>query len=200
MNRRIWQSDQYQRSSRSVPDDLQAHNRPLMAPKSRKAYSLWRTRLMNARAIALQWTMIALLSSSLLSSIVAAVEPEKQPIYVNIEGTAPLFSLCGTNNGVCTVPRGQRLIIEYVSGFTFLRNTAQTATEVSLLVDDPQLGLDGGNAFHTFLALRGSSTSGPNGVDTTFTFSTPFRMMLHPGATFQFTAGAVAVSGYLVKE
>jgi hypothetical protein len=153
--------------------------------------------LMNARA---QLITAAVLLSTLLASPAAALDPEKQPIYVNIEGTAPLFSLCGTNNGVCTVPRGQRLIMEYVSGFTFLRNTAQTATEVSLLVDDPQLGLDGGNAFHTFLALRGSSTSGPNGVDTTFTFSTPFRMMLHPGATFQFTAGAVAVSGYLVKE
>jgi hypothetical protein len=71
---------------------------------------------------------------------------------------------------------------------------------VALSVNDPQLGLNGGNAFHTFLAIRGSSTPGPNGVDTTFTFSTPFRMMLRPGATFQFSAGSVAVSGYLVKQ
>jgi hypothetical protein len=155
---------------------------------------------MNARNAALQLIMAGLLSSSLLASTAAAVESEKQPIYVNIEGTAPLFSLCGTNNGVCTVPPGQRLIIEYVSGFTVIRNTDQTATEVSLSVDDPQLGLNGGNAFHTFLAIRGSSTPGPNGVDTTFTFSTPFRMMLHAGATFQFSAGSVAVSGYLVKQ
>jgi hypothetical protein len=155
---------------------------------------------MNVRTVALQLIMAGLLASSLLWSTAAAVEPEKQPIYVNIEGTAPPFSLCGTNNGVCTVPPGQRLIIEYVSGYTFIRETDQTATEVSLLVNDPQLHLNGGNAFHTFVAIRGSSTSGPNGVDTTFTFSTPFRMMLHPGATFQFTAVAVAVSGYLVKD
>ena len=81
-----------------------------------------------------------------------------------------------------------------------IRNTDQTATEVSLLVNDPQLGLNGGNAFHKFVAVRGSSTSGPNGVDTAFTFSTPFRMMLNPGATFQFNVNSVAVSGYLVKQ
>ena len=155
---------------------------------------------MNARTVALQMIVAGLLSSSLLASTAAAVEPEKQPIYVNIEGSAGLFSLCGTNNGVCTVPAGQRLIIEYVSGYTIIRNTDQTATEVSLSINDPQLGLNGGNAFHTFVAIRADSTPGPNGVDTTFVFSTPFRMMLHPGATFQFTAGAVAVSGYLVKE
>ena len=155
---------------------------------------------MNVRTIALQLIMAGLLSSSLLSSTAAAVEPEKQPIYANIEGTAPLFSLCGTLNGVCTVPPGQRLVIEYVSGYVFIRNTTQTATAVSLLVNDPQLGLKGGNAFHTFVATRGSTTSGPNGDDTTFAFSTPFKMMLHSGATFQFSANAVAVSGYLVKE
>jgi hypothetical protein len=32
-------------------------------------------------------------------------------------------------------------------------------------------------------------------------FSTPFKMMLNPGATFQFSpSNAVAVSGYLVKQ
>ena len=81
-----------------------------------------------------------------------------------------------------------------------IRNTDQTATEVSLLVNDPQLGLNGGNAFHKFVAVRGSSTSGPSGVDTAFTFSTPFRMMLNPGATFQFNVNSVAGSGYLVKQ
>jgi len=153
---------------------------------------------MNPRTAAL--LMAGLLSSSLFASTAAAIEPERQPIYVNIEGTAGLFSLCGTNNGVCTVPAGQRLIIEYVSGYTIIRNTDQTATEVSLSINDPQLGLNGGNAFHTFVAIRGSSTPGPNGVDTTFTFSTPFRIMLRSGTTFQFSASAVAVSGYLVKQ
>jgi hypothetical protein len=156
---------------------------------------------MHTKAIALQSMIAALLSASLLLSPAAAIEPEKQPIYVNIEGTAPFASLCGTNAGVCHVPSGQRLIIEYVSGFTIIRNTTQTATEVSLLVNDPQLGLNGGNAFHTFVATRGSTTSGPNGDDTAFVFSTPFRMMLNPGATFQFSpSSGVSVSGYLVKS
>lgn len=157
---------------------------------------------MNARTVALQWIMAGLLSSSLLSSTAAAVEPEKQPIYVNIEGAAPFFSLCGTVNGVCTVPSGQRLVIEHVSGFVLIRNadTALTATEVSLSVGDSQLGLNIGNAFHHFVATRGSTTGTPPTADTAFTFSTPFKMMLNPGATFQFSAGSVAVSGYLVKD
>jgi len=155
---------------------------------------------MNARTVALQLTIAALLSLSVLLSPAAALDPEKQPIYVNIDLSGPIPALCGTVNGVCTVPPGQRLVIEYVSGFTFIRNTTQTATEVALLVNDPQLGLNGGNAFHTFVATRGSATTGPNGVDTTFSFSTPFRMMLNPGATFQFSANSVAVSGFLVKE
>jgi len=154
---------------------------------------------MSVKAVALLM-MTGLLSPFLFSSTAVALDPEKQPIYVNIEGTAPP-SGCGTINGiVCTVPAGQRLIIEYVSGFTVIRNTTQTATEVNMLVNDPQLGLNGGNSFHTFVAIRGSTTSGPNGDDTAFSFSTPFRMMLNPGATFKFSATGLAVSGFLVKE
>jgi hypothetical protein len=156
------------------------------------------TGLMNVRTIARQVITAGLLSSFLLSSPAAAIEPEKQPIYVNIE---PGSGLCGTPNGACTVPAGQRLVIEHVSGFVIIRNApdTQTATEVTLTVGDPQLGLNFGNAFHKFIAIRGSTTSGPNGDDTAFTFSTPFKMMLNPGATFQFS-GSVAVSGYLVKN
>src|SRR5580765_1537702 len=93
--------------------------------------------LTNARA---QLITAAVLLSTLLASPAAALDPEKQPIFVNIELGGPIPSLCGTGAGVCTVPAGQRLIIEYVSGFTFIRNTDQTATEVSLSVNDPQLG------------------------------------------------------------
>jgi hypothetical protein len=158
---------------------------------------------MNARA---QLITAAVLLSTLLASPAAALDPEKQPIYVNIELGGVIPSACGSVNGSpCTVPAGQRLIIEYVSGFTFIRTpteTTQTATGVSFLVNDPQLGLNGGNAFHTFVATKTAVTSaGQNGVDTTFTFSTPFKMMLNPGATFQFSPGSsVAVSGYLVKQ
>jgi hypothetical protein len=154
---------------------------------------------MNARAIALQWTMIALLSSSLLSSIVAAVEPEKQPIYSNTPGGL----LCGTDSvhpdfppNPCAVPSGRRLITEYVSGYAFLPTSTDTTVAVSLVITDPQLGLNGA-AFHTFVATK-TNTSG--GTDV-FSFSTPFRMMLNPGATFYFSpADSVAVSGYLVKQ
>jgi hypothetical protein len=124
-------------------------------------------------------------------------QPTALPTYTQRREWAPP----GTGNGVCTVPPGQRLVIEYVSGFTFIRNTTKTATEVSLLVNDPQLGLNGGSAFDTFVATKTSTTTGPNGDDTTFVFSTPFKMMLNPGATFQFLpSNAVAVSGYLVKQ
>ena len=171
------------------------------AAKMRAVYQRG-TRLMNVRTIARQLITAGLLASFLLSSPAAAIEPERQPIYVNIEGTAPLFSLCGTQNGACTVPAGQRLVIEHVSGFVLIHNapSTQTATEVSLSVGDPQLGLNLGNAFHHFVATRGSTTSGPNGDDTAFTFSTPFKMILNPGAQFQFSSGSVAVSGYLVKN
>jgi hypothetical protein len=156
---------------------------------------------MKVKAVALPMIVAALLSSSLLSSPAEALDPEKQPIFVNINTTGPVPTLCGTV-ALCTVPAGQRLIIEYVSGFVLIRNPPadQTATEVTLSVGDPQLGLVLGVGFHTFVATRGSKTSGPNGDDFAFSFSTPFKMMLHPGAQFQFSSGAVAVSGYLVKE
>jgi hypothetical protein len=41
----------------------------------------------------------------------------------------------------------------------------------------------------------------PQAEYRTYTFSTPFRMMLNSGATFYFSpSNSVAVSGYLVKE
>jgi hypothetical protein len=197
MNTRIWQSDRSQQPAWSVPYCSQARIHPHMVPKRRNAYSPWRKRLMNARAIALQLTMAALLSSSLLSSTVAAVEPEKQPIYSNTPGGL----LCGTDPfgpalpNPCAVPAGRRLIIEHVSGYTFLPTSADTTVAVSLVITDPQLGLNDA-AFHTFVATK-TATSG--GTDV-FSFSTPFRMMLHAGATFYFSsADSVAVSGYLVK-
>ena len=155
---------------------------------------------MNARAVALQLTTAALLSLSLLPSTAAAFEPEKQPIYVNIISTG----LCGIDPSgpfppvPCPVPAGQRLIIEHVSGYAFLPTSTATTVAVSIAIKDPQLGLGGVGelAFHTFVATK-TNTSG--GTDV-FSFSTPFRMMLNPGATFYFSpADNVAVSGYLVK-
>jgi hypothetical protein len=158
---------------------------------------------MNVKTVALHFAMAALLSSSLLSFPAEAIEPEKQPIYSNTPGGL----LCGTQSqrlpqppqpaSPCTVPAGQRLIIEHVSGYSFQDAVSGSTTmAISLVVTDTALGLNGG-AFHTFVATK-TNTSG--GTDV-FSFSTPFKMMLHPGATFYFSpTDADAVSGYLVKE
>src|SRR6266508_329351 len=90
--------------------------------EQRKQYSQWRKPLMNAKAVALQLTMAALLSSSLQLSTAEAIDSEKQPTYSNIEKN----SLCGTDPmgpfppSPCTVPAGNRLIIEHVSGYVFV--------------------------------------------------------------------------------
>jgi hypothetical protein len=139
----------------------------------------------------------AIVSPSLLPSTAAAIEPEKQPTYSNIENN----SLCGTvqpgNVAIpCTVPAGQRLVIDYVSGYAFRPTSTDTTLAVSLVVTDPALSLNQA-AFHTFLATKTSTSQGTD----VFTFSTPFRMMLHGGATFFFSpADNAAVSGYLVKQ
>jgi hypothetical protein len=82
----------------------------------------------------------------------------------------------------CTVPAGQRLIIDHVSGYTFRPTSADTTASVVMVVTDPALGLNGG-AFHTFIATKTDS----GGISDTLTFNTPFRMMLNPGATFFFS-------------
>ena len=151
---------------------------------------------MTAKAVAL--ITAALLSSSLLISTAHAIDPEKQLIYSNIESTG----LCGIDpSGAfppspCTVPSGQRLIIEHVSGYVFLPTSTNTTTGVSIVITDPGLGLNGA-AFHSFVATK--TFEGP--VSDTYSFSIPFKMMLNPGATFYFSASDnVAVSGYLVKQ
>ena len=154
--------------------------------------------MMNARAVAL--ITAVLLSSSLLVSTAHAIEPEKQRIYSNIESTG----LCGTDPqspidfpaSPCTVPPGQRLIIEHVSGYVFLSTSANTTTGVSIVITDPGLGLSSA-AFHNFVATK----TFPGPVSDTFSFSIPFKMMLNAGATFYFSpSDNVAVSGYLVKQ
>jgi hypothetical protein len=109
--------------------------------------------------------------------------------------------LCGTTNNPCEVPVGRRLIIEHISGFVLVRNTADTATDVSFVITAPQLSING-SGFHVFVATKTATTPIPGGGgEVAFAFSTPFRMMLPPGATFYFSqANAVAVSGYLVRQ
>jgi hypothetical protein len=105
---------------------------------------------MNARTVALQLTTVALLSSSLLSSTAAAVEPEKQPICSNTIGGL----MCGTDvSNQCRVQNGRRLIIEHVSGYAFRPTSANTTISVSFVITDPQLGLNGA-AFHSFVGRR----------------------------------------------
>ena len=139
---------------------------------------------------------LALICGLVLSASVAktseAVEPEKQPIYSNTIGAL----LCGSaSTSQCKVPAGQRLIIEYVSGYIFEPVSPKQTSVVSMVVTDPGLGLNGAG-FHTFSAIK-VNTSGPTDV---FAFLTPMKVMLHPNATFWFAnVAGVAVSGYLVK-
>ena len=153
---------------------------------------------MSAKAVALKLILAALLSSSLLLSTAEAIDPEKQPTYSNIENN----SLCGTDPmgpfppSPCTVPAGNRLITDHVSGYVFVDTSARTTVIVQIVIKDPGLGLSDA-AFHSFVATK--TETGP--ITDTFAFSIPFRMMLHPGATFYFSpTDNVAVSGYLVKE
>ena len=69
---------------RGVCERWQAWTRPLLVPTGRSSAAPWRERLRNARAVARQVIAAALLSFALLPSPAAAVEPEKQLIYVNI--------------------------------------------------------------------------------------------------------------------
>jgi hypothetical protein len=153
---------------------------------------------MSAKAVALQLILAALLSSSLLLSTAEAIDSEKQPTYSNIENN----SLCGTDPmgavppSPCTVPAGNRLITDHVSGYVFVATSPRTTVTVQIVIKDPRLGLNDA-AFHSFVATK--TETGP--ITDTFAFSIPFRMMLHPGATFYFSpTDNVAVSGYLVKE
>jgi hypothetical protein len=157
---------------------------------------------MNARAVALQSTIAALLLSCVLLSPASAIDSEKQPIYSNIENN----SLCGTDPmgpfppSPCTVPAGNRLIIEHVSGYVFVPPpvapaTPPTTVAVQIVITDPGLGLNEA-AFHSFVATLTSER-----ISNTYSFSTPFRMMLNAGAKFFFApTDNVAVSGYLVKQ
>jgi len=122
-----------------------------------------------------------------------AVQPEKQPIYSNTPGGL----LCGTSStNQCKVPAGTRLIIEYVSGFAFQPLSSNQMTSVTMAITDPQLGLNGAG-FHVFPAIKVNTTS----IRDVFAFSSPLKMMLHPGATFYFSpADGISVSGYLVTE
>lgn len=181
-------------------DRAQPCPRPPLVPTGRSSATQWRERLRNVRAVARQVMVAALVSAALWPSPAAAVEPEKQPIYVNIMNG----SLCGTDDFggfppvPCQVPAGYRLIIEHVSGYAFLTPSADTTVGVSIAIKDPKLGLGGVGelAFHTFVATKTSS-----GISDTFSFSSPFKMMLHAGATFYLSpANNAAVSGYLVKE
>jgi len=157
---------------------------------------------MNTPAVLLQLTTAAALLSSLLSLPVMAVEPEKQPIYSNIISTG----LCGTDPtgpfpaSPCPVPAGRRLIIDHVSGYAFLPASTDNTVAISIVITDPTLGLNGA-AFHTFVATKtNASANAQTGTDV-FTFNTPIKLMLSPGASYYFSpADNVAVSGYLVRQ
>jgi hypothetical protein len=120
-------------------------------------------------------------------------DPAFQVIYSNIDENGLLLGTSSTNQA--TVPKGRRLIIEYVSGYIFQPPSSALNSSTSMAVTDPALGLNG-NSFHTFPAIKVNTTP----QNDVFAFSAPLKMMLHPGATFYFApVTAIAVSGYLVK-
>jgi len=136
---------------------------------------------------------LAVLPASLvMATAAAAVEPEKQPFYANTPGGL----MCGTSlDNACKVPAGQRLIIEYVSGYVFVPPSSSQFTSVNIVIKDAQLGLNGA-AFHIFPAVKVNTTA----TNDVFAFSAPLKIMLHPNATFYFQpATSVSVSGYLVS-
>jgi hypothetical protein len=137
-------------------------------------------------------SVLALLTLSSGITTAHAVEPKKQPIFANIVNGL----LCGTSStNQCKVPAGQRLIIEYVSGFVFAPPSANQTTSVTMAVTDQGLGLNGAG-FHVFPATKVNTT--PN--TDVFAFTAPLKMMLHPNATFFFSnVAGISVSGYLVK-
>jgi hypothetical protein len=143
------------------------------------------------KALPLIWGSALMISGAVVTTA-AAVEPEKQPIYYNVVNGL----LCGTAvTNQCKVPTGQRLIIEYVSGFVFANPSSNQTTVVSMAATDPGLGLNGAS-FHSFVATKVNTTP----TTDVFVFATPMKVMLHPGATFYFSnVAGIGVSGYLVK-
>jgi hypothetical protein len=113
-------------------------------------------------------------------------------IYSNIENGL-LVGTSSTNQA--KVPKGYRLIIEYVSGFIFRPPSAALNYVTTMAVTDPRLGLNGAG-FHVFPAVKVNTTP----QEDVFAFSAPLKMMLHPEASFYFSeAAGLSVSGYLVK-
>jgi hypothetical protein len=88
--------------------------------------------------------------------------------------------LCGTSTtNQCKVPPGQRLVIEYVSGFVFAAPSSSQTTSVTMAVTDPGLGLNGAG-FHVFPATKVNTTP----TTDVFGFSAPLKMMLHPNSRY----------------
>jgi len=113
-------------------------------------------------------------------------------IYSNIENGL-LKGTSSTNQA--TVPKGYRLIIEYVSGYIFRPPSSFLNYVTTMAVTDPALGLNDAG-FHVFPAIKVNSTP----QEDVFAFSAPLKMMLHPRASFYFSEVAgLSVSGYLVK-
>jgi hypothetical protein len=147
--------------------------------------------LTHKKALAIICGLALVISGSVLRTA-EAVEPEKQPIFVNIVNGL----LCGTSSAnQCKVLAGQRLIIENVSGFIFAAPSSSQTMSVTMAVTDQDLGLNGAG-FHVFPATKVNTTP----TTDVFAFTAPMKMMLHPNATFYFSGVAgISVSGYLVK-
>jgi hypothetical protein len=101
-------------------------------------------------------------------------------VYSNIENGL-LKGTSSTNQA--TVPKGYRLIIEYVSGYIFRPPSSFLNYVTTMAVTDPALGLNG-----VFPAIKVNSTP----QEDVFAFSAPLKMMLHPRASFYFSEVAAS--------
>ena len=135
---------------------------------------------------------MALVPSAKGSPMTRLADEAFERIYSNIENGL-LKGTSSTNQA--TVPKGYRLIIEYVWGYIFRPPSSFLNYVTTMAVTDPALGLNGAG-FYIFPAIKVNSTP----QEDVFAFSAPLKMMLHPGASFYFSSVAgVSVSGYLVK-
>lgn len=101
---------------------------------------------------------------------------------------------CGDDiSNQCVVPAGKRLIIEHISGeFT---SSVNPTSSIIFIVTDPVFGPAEIDA-HSFIGY-------PITGGGLFGFSTPFKMMMSPGASYYVASGGkslVNVSGYLVNQ
>jgi hypothetical protein len=125
-------------------------------------------------------------------TVKVANDPSAQTPYSNHANG----SNCGDDaSNQCVVPAGKRLVIEHISG-TFVASV-NPSNNTLLIVTDPAYG-PSPTVVQTFVGypITGS-------VPGLFAYSTPFMLMMSPGASYYVVAAGAALvraSGYLVDQ